>query len=185
MYGTLAFPMSRKLLEKKGILLLVLVSLSIGMVGCNKSKVDTDTSIQSEIQNDETIEDAIDNDYEMPDDVDLNEEFENRVESEKNNSSNSTNSTNTSDSNSVVDEEKSDKEDSQSSNDNTLDVTEKTGLFQGFADDNSVEVQIGSEYATYRVSSTAKSSLSNKNIGDSIVFGLKSENGQLVISFVK
>lgn len=64
-------------------------------------------------------------------------------------------------------------------------VVEKTGVFQGFADSNFVEVKLGNEYVTYQVSSEAKEALSKKNIEDSITFTISNINGRDVITGVK
>lgn len=193
MFGVKAYSMNKKFLMKTGIALVVIASLGFGAVGCNKSDNKSDTTIESEVPEDELENTYLDDNYEMPEDVDLNEEFENRVESDKNNQSNNSddsykdNSSNTSNNPENTNEEKEDKNDGDNneSSSNQTNVSKKTGVFQGFADDNFVEMKIGNEYATYRVSSEAKSMLSNKNLGDSVTFEFTKENGQLLITSVK
>ena len=189
-FGVKAFIMNKKFLAKTGLALIVIASLGFGAVGCNKSDKSPDNTIESEVQDNELEDTYLDDNYEMPEDVDLNKEFENRVESEKNNQSNNHNKDNNSNGSNNVEnttEENENKNDNVN-NDNSSNQTntnKKTGIFQGFADDNFIEVKIGNEYATYRVSSEAKSVLSNKSLGDSITFEFTKENGQLFITSVK
>ena len=191
-FGFKALVMNKKFSMKTGIALIVIASLGFGVVGCNKSDKLPDNAIESEVKDNELEDTYLDDNYEMSEDVDLNEEFENRVESEKNNQSNNSNdshkddNSNTSNNTENSSEEKEENNtNTNNSNDNQANVNKKTGVFQGFADDNFVEMKIGNEYATYRVSSEAKSVLSNKDLGDSVTFEFTKENGQLFITSVK
>lgn len=182
MCGVKACYMNKKLLTKKGIALMAIACLGFGIVGCNKSDNNSEEVTQSEVQNEEVEDTYVDDNYEMPEDVDLNKEFEDRVEAEKNNQSN-TSSDNSEDN--VKEEEQNNDSNANTNDNNQVEVTEKTGVFQGFADDNFVEMKVGNEYSTYRVSSDAKKSLSGKNLGDSVTFEFTKKNGQLFIISAK
>lgn len=199
MLGFKAFIMNKKFLMKTGIALIVVASLGFVMIKNNKTDKLPENNVELEVEDNELENTYLDDNYEMPDDVDLNEEFENRVESEKNNQSDdssqkndSNTSSNTGNSSAEEDNDEDNKDNEEDNKDNEdenssseINTNKKTGLFQGFADDNSVEIKIGNEYATYRVSSQAKSTLSNKNLGESITFEFTKENGQLIITSVK
>lgn len=166
---------------------MAIASLGFGIVGCNKTENTSEEVNQLEVQEDDLDYTYIDDNYEMPEDVDLNEEFEDRVESNKNNQSNSNDKDDNSDNDDIKEETNSNTTNNSNSNNNEsqVTVTEKTGIFQGFADDNFVEIKVGNEYSTYRVSTDAKNSLSNKNLGDSVTFEFTKQNGQLFIVSAK
>ena len=172
--------MSKNFLKKVGISLIVLACVG-GIVLksnlTNENNVDANTSIETN-NNDELENTYIDDGYEAPSEEDLEysqeveeniinedvvEEIENKNTTEKVDTDNNNNGN---------------KEDS-------LKVTEKTGLFQGFADSNFVEVKIGDEYFVYQVSSTVKDALSKKNIDDTITFNVSTVNGQSTITDIK
>lgn len=166
--------------------MLAIASVGFGVIGCNKTNNQEEVT-QSEVQENELEHNYIDDNYEMPEDIDLNEEFEDRVESNKNNATSSDNNKDTEnnkDNNANTNNNSTDNNNNNNSSTNSSTTTKKAS-FEGFADDNFIEVKVGNDYATYRVSSEAKNVLSNKNIGDSITIELKEENGQLVINTVK
>lgn len=188
--------MNRQLLSKIGIGLIVVAS--IGLVGCSGNK-DKDLS-QNENQTtiEEDFEDTvIDDGYDDVEDEDLNDEFKEKVES-----TNSTNKKDEATSNDKKDDntnktedkkddnkednkEDSNKKEEESSKPDDSTSNKKDAIFQGFADSNFIEVKIGNQYSTYKVSAEAKKVLDGKNIGDSISFEYKDENGQSVITSVK
>lgn len=191
--------MNRQFLSKIGIGLVVVAS--IGLVGCSGNK-DKDL-VQDENQTaiEEDFEDTyIDDGYDDVEDEDLNDEFKEKVESSNSNnkkdestSSNkkddSANKTeNNKDENKEDEKNKEDEEDNkdtESSKPDNSTSNKKDAVFQGFADSNFIEVKIGNQYSTYKVSPEAKKVLDGKNIGDSISFEYKEENGQSVIIAVK
>lgn len=184
--------MNKQFLAKVGIVALVVGS--IGFLVLNKDKGE-DVSANNAPVIEEDFEDTyIDDGYGDLEDVDLNEEFEDKVESNKGNEdysdSNSSKPSDKTEETTKPDksEEESDKKEDVDSNEdkeNAKPSTEKNGVFQGFADSSFVEIKIGDEYRTFRVSSDAKKALSNKNIGDNISFEVTEDNGQSVITTVK
>ena len=178
--------MNGKTLAKIGIV--VLVVGAIGFVvykGVNKDNPENETPVVEEQYEDTYIDDG----YGDVEDVDLNKEFEDRIETDKevseNNSSDKkdeTTSTNDSEKDEVSkDESSTDKEDSNDKETESKPSKSQSAVFQGFADSSFVEMKIGNEYKTYRVSPDAKPSLSGKNIGDNVTFKFIEENGQLTI----
>lgn len=180
--------MNKKFLMKSGIALIVIASLGFAIIKINKSNDIPEANVELEVEDNDLENTYIEDNYEMPEDEDLNEEFSNRVENVTNNEQDKEEIKNEEDN-----DNKSDKNDNinKVDNDNESDNSsvnisnKKTGSFQGFADDNFVEIKVGDEYATYRVSSSAKKTLSNMDINDSITFEFVNENGQLVITSVK
>lgn len=85
----------------------------------------------------------------------------------------------------IVEDEVESKPQEESKVEEKPSVTQKTGSFQGFADNNFIEVKIGNDYTTYMVSADAKKALSNKAIDSNITFTVSEVNGQKVITNVK
>ena len=77
-------------------------------------------------------------------------------------------------------------EDTEDNKDDEVSENAKTvtGEFQGFADGNFIEVKIGNEYSVFKVSSSVKSKIESKNVGDSITFTYTASAGQQVITSV-
>lgn len=181
--------MNKKILKQIGVAFIIIASGCFLVTKYGSSSKDI---VQEDVITDDFEDTYVDDNYEMPEDVDLNEEFEDRVESEKENQSNYSSETNNNSNNTSSYQGKNNNEDTPMSNNNSQNtnskndsVSQKTGVFQGFADDSFVEIKIGNEYSTYKVSSNVKSILSNKNIGDSVTFEYINENGQIVITSVK
>src|SRR5699024_9990718 len=59
-----------------------------------------------------------------------------------------------------------------------------TGIYQGFADDNFVEIKIGDYYGVFKASGEIKSKISSKNIGDSITLTYVASGAQQIITSV-
>lgn len=59
-----------------------------------------------------------------------------------------------------------------------------TGIYQGFADDNFVEIKIGDSYGVFKASGEIKSKISSKNIGDSITLTYVASGAQQIITSV-
>lgn len=89
----------------------------------------------------------------------------------------------------LVEEEGDDEDKSKPQEENKVEekpsTAQQTGIFQGFADNNFVEIKIGNSYVTYMVSNEAKKALSNKDIDSNITFVISEVNGQKVITDVK
>lgn len=175
--------MNGKTLAKIGIV--VLVVGAIGFVvfkNVNKDKAPETPTITEEKYEDTYIDDG----YGDVEDVDLNEEFEDRVETDKEVSKDEStdkedDATEKEEDLNKDDEEKEDSAETEDKEESTKPAQSQSAVFQGFADDSFVEMKIGDEYRTYRVSPGVKPSLSNKNIGDNVSFKFVEENGQLTI----
>lgn len=188
--------MNKSFLLKVGVLALI---TSIGLVVVNlRPKDDTPNSvIEMEVEENELDSENTYNEFDYEaEDVENEFEYKNEDENstESNNTSNINNvgnnkpaTENTESSSTNVDNSNSSSNTGNSSQNSssTSNSSAKTGSFEGFADDNFVEVKIGNDYATYRVSTEAKNVLSGKNIGDSISFEITTSNGQSIITSVK
>ena len=82
-------------------------------------------------------------------------------------------------SDSTSEEVNDDKNDEVSQNSKTV-----TGIYQGFADGNFIEVKIGDEYGVFKVPNDMKSKVEAKDLGDSLTFTYVSSAGQQVITSV-
>lgn len=165
--------MARGFLKKVGIPVLALACVGGIVLKYNSiNDNNVEASVDSEVNvNDELENTYIDDGYETPSEEEL-EDIQNKKEDIVEES--------------VEDEYTSEKVESENNKENeTSKVVEKTGVFQGFADSNFIEVKLGNEYVTYQVSSEAKDTLSKKNIEDSITFTISNVNGRHVITSVK
>ena len=165
--------MARGFLKKVGIPVLALVCVGGIVLKYNSiNDNNVEASVDSEVNvNDELENTYIDDGYETPSEEEL-EDIQNKKEDIVEES--------------VEDEYTSEKVESENNKENeTSKVVEKTGVFQGFADSNFIEVKLGNEYVTYQVSSEVKDALSKKNIEDSITFTISNVNGRYVITSVK
>lgn len=165
--------MARGFLKKVGIPVLALVCVGGIVLKYNSiNDNNVDASVDSEVNvNDELENTYIDDGYETPSKEELDgiQNIEEDIVEE-----------------SVEDEYTSEKVESENNKENeTSKVVEKTGVFQGFADSNFIEVKLGNEYVTYQVSSEVKDALSKKNIEDSITFTISNVNGRYIITSVK
>ena len=140
------------------------------------SSKERDTELQPEI-NQEEIQDVSENLYE-----DTFEENDEELDIEKDEYMNTD----------IIDETISDIESSnvesapeniKEENANTESKT-VTGIYQGFADDNFVEIKIGDSYGVFKASGEIKSKISSKNIGDSITLTYIASGGQQIITSV-
>lgn len=81
-----------------------------------------------------------------------------------------------------------DTEDSNKTSSNQVDSNKEgnstSGEYQGFADDNFVEIKVGDTYGVYKVSGDIKTKLNSKNIGQTINFTYIESAGQRVITSI-
>lgn len=81
-----------------------------------------------------------------------------------------------------------DTEDSNKTSSNQVDSNKEgnstSGEYQGFADDNFVEIKVGDAYGVYKVSGDIKTKLNSKNIGQTINFTYIESAGQRVITSI-
>lgn len=177
--------MSKNTLFKLLIPGVIIVGLVFGGIYMNKTKNNENIN-ENNVSEDITYNDMYNDNYDYVEDVDLNNEFENAVNEDNNDESSSNTEDATIDDSTEEEDGSVKEEDSSIKNESSSSTTNNaTGVFQGFADSNFVEIKVGNDYATYRVSSEAKKSLSNKEFGDNITFEFKEENGQLIITSVK
>lgn len=89
----------------------------------------------------------------------------------------------------ITDENTQENKNTQEDNveDKEVNSTVKTssGIFQGFADGNFIEVKIGGSYQVFKLSSDVKSKVQSKQIGDVISFTYISSGGQQLITSVE